>query len=145
LNRESMVCISICPFVSAAKIEKICEFLLELSVRDIIKPDDREEMRILFHKLSEQKERLRICRKDKNLQPLPQTIKTIKKINNQIEKFTPRKKSLKDFIPLIELLISDFNNLLEPYIKGGRRPQPKKVLRTISPAKPKPVNPSTNQ
>jgi hypothetical protein len=109
-----MMCIGICPFVSAANIKKICDFLKELSVRDNIKPDDREEMRILFHKLSEQKESLKICRKDKNLQPLPQTIKTIKKINDQIEKFTPWKKSLKDFIPLIELLISDIKSLLAP-------------------------------
>jgi hypothetical protein len=66
------------------------------------------------HKLSEQKELLKIFETEKNLQPLPKTIKTIKKINNQIEKFTPRKKSLKDFIPLIELLISDIKSLLEP-------------------------------
>jgi len=125
------MCIGISPFVFAANIKKICDFLKELSVRDNIKPDDREEMRILYHQLSEQKERLKIWRKDKNLQPLPRTIKTIKKINDRIEKFTPWKKSLEDFIPLIWLLISDLKNLLEPYIKGGRRPQPNKVLRSI--------------
>jgi hypothetical protein len=109
-----MVSVRVVPCSSVANIEKICDFLLELSVRDNIKPDDREEMRILFHKLSEQKERLKICQKEKNLHPLPQTIKTIKKINNRIEKFTPRNKSLKDFIPLIELLISDIKSLLAP-------------------------------
>ena len=125
------MCIGICPFVSVANIEKICDFLLELSIRDNIKPDDRKEMRILYHKLSEQKESLKICQKGKNLHPLPQTIETIQKINNQIEKFTPWKKSLKNFKPLIELLIIDFKSLFKTYIKGGRRPQPKKVIRSI--------------
>jgi hypothetical protein len=49
-------------------------------------------------------------------------VSTIKKIINQIEKFSPRKKSLADFIPLIELLISDLMRLLEAFKKVNKIP-----------------------
>lgn len=115
-----MVSVSVGPGSFVAKIEKIGDFLLELSVRDIIKPDDRKQLRILFHKLSEPKEFLKIFQKEKNLEPLPKTLKTIKKINNQIERFTSRKKSLEDFIPSIELLIDDLMSLLLPFTKVNK-------------------------
>ncbi len=115
-----MVSVRVGPGSFVAKIEKIGDFLLELSVRDIIKADDRKQLRILYHKLSEPKEFLKIFQKDKNLQPLPQTLKTVQKINNRIEKFTTREKSLKDFIPSIELLINDLMSLLLPFTKVNK-------------------------
>ena len=99
-----------------AHLTSISDFLLELVERDIINPDERIKLRVLYHKFNEQIELFYVLVPDKTDEKYLQTLKAARETQKHIKNFISNENSLTDLIPFLEIFVRAVINLLEPYI-----------------------------